>query len=71
MKKNILITLFLFIIANALFADEISNIFIDKYTGIDVDESSIKLHRHSAGVNFGSTVFYTLLAPAVSNPKFP
>ena len=65
MRKNISVILFLFILANITFADDISN--IEKYT----NENGLNSHRNSLGVNFGSTIFYTLIAPSIANIVVP
>lgn len=64
MKKNIQIVLFLFILANSIFASESSVISAS-------NENGIKSHRHSIGINFGSTIFYMLAAPSVVNLLLP
>lgn len=71
MKKNILIILFLFILANYVLAEKPSNIVVDKFTVNNTNEIGIKSHRNSIGVNFGSTVFYMLIAPSAFNIVFP
>lgn len=66
MRKNIFIILFLFILVNASFADEITN-------NINTSnlENGIKSHRNSIGLNFGPTIFYMLIAPSTFNLIFP
>ena len=67
MRKNILIILFLFILANITFADDISNIVIEKNKNNITNETALNSHRNSIGINFGSTIFYMLVAPSVVN----
>lgn len=78
MKKNILIILFLFILANNIFADDISNIVVDKNlnnnnTTVNTNNinDALSSHRHSIGMNFGPTIFYMLIAPSVFNLLMP
>ena len=47
--RNKLIVLFLFIITGISFADDVTN---NIHT-----ENGIESHRHSIGLNFGSTIF--------------
>ncbi|WP_300742150.1 hypothetical protein [uncultured Brachyspira sp.] len=67
MRKNILIILFLFILANITFADDISNIVIEKNKNNITNETALNSHRNSISINFGSTIFYMLVAPSVVN----
>ena len=64
MRKNILIALFLFILANGIFAAETNTISTN-------NENGINSHRHSIGMNFGPTIFYMLVAPSVMNLALP
>ena len=61
--RNKLIVLFLFIITGISFADDVTN---NIHT-----ENGIESHRHSIGLNFGSTIFYMLEAPAIVNLILP
>lgn len=71
MRKNILVILFLFILADITFADNVSNIALEKYQNNSSNENGINSHRNSIGVNFGTTIFYMLLAPSLVNLLIP
>lgn len=64
MKKNITVILILFILTNSVLTAETINTSI-------LDENGIESHRHSIGVNFGSTIFYMLTAPSIVNLLLP
>ena len=72
MRKNIIIILFLFILANNIFADDISNIVVDKNMQNKItNNNAIDSHRNSIGINFGPTIFYMLVSPSVANLIMP
>lgn len=81
MIRKRLIALFLFILASITFANEPSNNIVNKNLNTNNNNTAndntlntnnaLSSHRHSIGVNFGSTVFYMLLAPSVVNLLLP
>ncbi|PPS21822.1 outer membrane beta-barrel protein [Brachyspira murdochii] len=77
MMKKQLTALLLFILTSISFAQNtsgdtnISNYTVDKNIKYDTQTNALISHRHSIGVNFGSTIFYMLIAPSAVNIIFP
>lgn len=82
MIKKRLIALFLVILASITFANEPSNYTVNKNLNNATEKNTnntiktninnpLSSHRHSIGINFGSTIFYMLIAPSVVNIVFP
>ncbi|WP_157153989.1 outer membrane beta-barrel protein [Brachyspira murdochii] len=77
MMKKQLTALLLFILTSISFAQNtsgdtnISNYTVDKNIKYNTQTNASISHRHSIGVNFGSTIFYMLIAPSTVNIIFP